>query len=128
MLAAYWRIGGDGFKWTEGPVWDKANKRLLFSDIPNNRVVEWSEGGKFKDFLKPAGYSASEDFKGKEPGSNGHQSPGKLALGRFHGSFLPHCPASIRIRRRMRFHSWILRQLEPVESCRRIQSSSNADS
>ena len=24
----------DGYAWTEGPVWDKAKARLLFSDIP----------------------------------------------------------------------------------------------
>ncbi|CAN5291637.1 SMP-30/gluconolactonase/LRE family protein [soil metagenome] len=74
-------LGGEGFKWTEGPVWDKVNKRLLFSDIPNNRVVEWNNG-KFKDFLKPAGYSASEEFKGKEPGSNGlaYDKDGNLVL------------------------------------------------
>ena len=29
-----------GFKWTEGPVWDKKANALLFTDIPNNRVDE----------------------------------------------------------------------------------------
>ena len=61
----------DGFKWSEGPVWDAKNQRLLFSDIPNNTVFEWSDAGKLKPFLKPAGYTGTRDFKGKEPGSNG---------------------------------------------------------
>jgi gluconolactonase len=60
-----------GFKWTEGPVWDKKGKALLFSDIPNNRVVRWSAKDGVKDFLKPSGYTGKAPFKGKEPGSNG---------------------------------------------------------
>src|SRR5262249_22704267 len=60
-----------GFKWTEGPVWDKRTNSLLFSDIPNNRVVRWSAKDGVKDFLKPSGYTGTEEFKGIEPGSNG---------------------------------------------------------
>ncbi|HEY2785476.1 MAG TPA: SMP-30/gluconolactonase/LRE family protein [Fimbriiglobus sp.] len=64
------RLAGD-FIWTEGPVWDKKAKRILFSDIPNNRICSWSESGGVKDFLKPSGYTGTEKFTGKEPGSNG---------------------------------------------------------
>lgn len=60
-----------GFKWTEGPVWDKKAKRLLFSDIPNNRVNSWSAAGAVKVFLEPSGYTGKEKFTGAEPGSNG---------------------------------------------------------
>lgn len=60
-----------GFKWTEGAVWDKKHNSLLFSDIPNNRVVRWSAKDGVKDFLKPSGYTGKEEFKGVEPGSNG---------------------------------------------------------
>ena len=59
------------FEWSEGPVWDKANKRLLFSDIPRNMIWEWSQAGGLKEFLKPSGYTGSDPFTGKEPGSNG---------------------------------------------------------
>ncbi|WP_407309705.1 SMP-30/gluconolactonase/LRE family protein [Pseudomonas sp. nanlin1] len=31
-----------GGRWTEGPVWMPASRCLLFSDIPNNRVMRWS--------------------------------------------------------------------------------------
>jgi gluconolactonase len=31
-----------GFTWSEGPVWDKKNKRLLFSDVPENTVYQWN--------------------------------------------------------------------------------------
>jgi gluconolactonase len=64
------RLAGD-FKWSEGPAWDKKNGRVVFSDIPNNRVCSWSEKDGLKDFLKPSGYTGSAPFTGKEPGSNG---------------------------------------------------------
>lgn len=60
-----------GFKWTEGPVWDKKAGALLFTDIPNNRVVKWSAKDGVSDFLKPSGYTGKEEFKGAEPGANG---------------------------------------------------------
>lgn len=59
-----------GFTWSEGPVWDKANDRLLFSDVPNNVVHQWSEKDGVGVFLKPSGYTGPADY-GKEPGSNG---------------------------------------------------------
>lgn len=34
-----------GFDWVEGPVWFGDGGCLLFSDIPNNRIVRWSEDG-----------------------------------------------------------------------------------
>ena len=59
------------FQWAEGPVWDFSTRRLLFSDIPRNMIWEWSLAGGLKEFLKPAGYTGSEPFTGREPGSNG---------------------------------------------------------
>ena len=60
-----------GFAWTEGPVWVKKDGGyLLFSDIPNNRVVKWQEGKGVTDFLKPAGYTGTNNQL-REPGSNG---------------------------------------------------------
>src|SRR5438067_1526310 len=44
-----------GFEWVEGPVWVRKGGYLLFSDIPNNRVVKWQEGKGASDFLKPSG-------------------------------------------------------------------------
>ncbi|HJZ93211.1 MAG TPA: SMP-30/gluconolactonase/LRE family protein [Gemmataceae bacterium] len=59
------------FDWSEGPVWDKAKKRLLFSDIPKNMIWQWSADGGLKEFLKPSGYTGTDPFTGREPGSNG---------------------------------------------------------
>jgi len=72
----------DGFKWTEGPVWDRAARRLLFSDIPNNTVHAWSEASGLSVFLKPSGYTGSEPFTGREPGSNAltFDAKGRLVL------------------------------------------------
>jgi gluconolactonase len=61
-----------GFKWAEGPVWDKKNGYLLFTDIPNNRVMKYSPKTKMAtEFLKPSGYTGTAEFKGPEPGANG---------------------------------------------------------
>lgn len=60
-----------GFKWTEGPVWDKKGQALLFTDIPNNRVMRWSPKDGLREFLKPSGYTGTAPFKGEEPGANG---------------------------------------------------------
>lgn len=32
-----------GARWSEGPVWSAAGKYLLWSDIPNNRILRWDE-------------------------------------------------------------------------------------
>lgn len=60
-----------GFEWAEGPVWDKKNGVLFFSDIPNNRMMKWSPKDGLTEFLKPSGYTGTTPFKGREPGSNG---------------------------------------------------------
>ncbi len=37
---------GEGFRWTEGPVWFADHDMLLFSDLPRSRVMRWTlEGG-----------------------------------------------------------------------------------
>src|SRR5581483_3458910 len=49
----------DGFIWTEGAVWYKPGKRLLFSDIPNNVVIKWEPDKGTSVFLKPSGYTGT---------------------------------------------------------------------
>jgi len=46
----------EGFGWLEGPVWFADMQCLLFSDIPNNRIMRWSEGSGIEVFRKPADY------------------------------------------------------------------------
>jgi gluconolactonase len=72
----------EGFRWSEGPVWDRAAGRLLFSDVPNNVVHAWSEKGGLSSFLKPSGYTGPEGGGGREPGANGlaFDARGRLVL------------------------------------------------
>jgi gluconolactonase len=72
----------EGFRWSEGPVWDKAAGRVLFSDVPNNVVHAWSEKGGLATFLKPSGYTGPEGGGGREPGANGlaFDAKGRLVL------------------------------------------------
>jgi len=72
----------DGFTWVEGPVWDRKEQALLFSDIPANAVFKWKEGEGAKPFLAPSGYTGTVPFTGKEPGSNGltFDANGRLVL------------------------------------------------
>ena len=44
-----------GFYWAEGPQWFGDGRYLLFSDIPNNRILRWDEtNGVLSDFRKPS--------------------------------------------------------------------------
>ena len=44
-----------GFRWAEGPVWFRDGGYLIFSDIPNNRVMRWlEEDGHLSTFRAPA--------------------------------------------------------------------------
>ncbi len=47
-----------GARWTEGPVWFGDGRYLLFSDIPNNRILRWTEEtGQVSVFRSPANNS-----------------------------------------------------------------------
>lgn len=58
----------EGFRWTEGPVWFGDRDEFLFSDLPNNRVMRWSEGGGLSVFRRDS------DFE------NGHTRDGEGRL------------------------------------------------
>ena len=48
----------DGMRWAEGPVWIGDGRYLLWSDIPNNRIMKWDEEtGKTSVFRKPSNNS-----------------------------------------------------------------------
>ena len=47
-----------GYRWAEGPVWFGDTRSLLWSDIPNNQMLRWSEEtGQTEVFRKPAGHA-----------------------------------------------------------------------
>ncbi|MDR5828329.1 SMP-30/gluconolactonase/LRE family protein [Caballeronia sp. LP006] len=44
-----------GARWSEGPVWFGDGRYLLWSDIPNNRILRWDEeSGQVGEFRKPS--------------------------------------------------------------------------
>ena len=46
----------EGFRWTEGPVWFGDRDELLFSDLPNNRVMRRSESGGLSVFRRDSDF------------------------------------------------------------------------
>jgi gluconolactonase len=47
-----------GFRWAEGPVWFGDGRYLLWSDIPNNRIMRWDEAtGAVGVFRQPSNYA-----------------------------------------------------------------------
>ena len=49
-------ILAEGFRWLEGPVWFADQDCLLFSDLPNDRIMRWSPSGGVSVFRQPAGF------------------------------------------------------------------------
>lgn len=44
-----------GARWSEGPVWFAAGRYLVWSDIPNNRILRWDEtDGSVSEFRNPS--------------------------------------------------------------------------
>src|SRR3954469_2307369 len=56
---------GRGYNWSEGPVWLSANKMLLFSDVPENKIYQWREGDTPHVYLTPSGYTGNTPKKGE---------------------------------------------------------------
>ena len=46
-----------GMRWAEGPAYFADGNYLVFSDIPNDRMLRWVEGGGVSVFRQPANYS-----------------------------------------------------------------------
>ena len=61
----------DGFVWSEGPVWVKDGRYLVFSDVPANIMYRWSQKDGKSVFLQPSGYDGPPTKVFREPGSNG---------------------------------------------------------
>ena len=56
-----------GFDWVEGPVWFGDAGFLLFSDIPNNRIMRWTPGSGITTYRQPSNYSNghTRDLEGR---------------------------------------------------------------
>jgi gluconolactonase len=75
-------ILGEGFNWSEGPLWIEHQQMLLFSDVPENKVYKWTESGGVEVYLTPSGYTGDASPYSEEEGSNGLTltPDGKLVL------------------------------------------------
>lgn len=56
-----------GFDWVEGPVWFGDANCLLFSDIPNNRIMRWTPGEGISTYREPSSYANghTRDMQGR---------------------------------------------------------------
>jgi gluconolactonase len=56
-----------GFDWVEGPVWFGDAGCLLFSDIPNNRILRYTPGAGISTFRAPSNYANghTRDLQGR---------------------------------------------------------------
>ena len=48
---------GEGYRWLEGPVWFADLDCLLFSDLPNDRILRWTESGGVSVFRQPSHFA-----------------------------------------------------------------------
>jgi gluconolactonase len=46
-----------GFAWLEGPVWCADANHLLVSDLPNDRILRWTQDGGVSVFRQPSGFA-----------------------------------------------------------------------
>ena len=56
-----------GFHWAEGPVWFGDGRFLLFSDIPNDRILRWDDcSGALAEFRRPSNHANGLAFSPDE--------------------------------------------------------------
>ena len=57
----------EGFRWLEGPVWFGDHHCLLFSDIPSNHTLRWSQQHGISTFLEPSDFANGQtrDLEGR---------------------------------------------------------------
>lgn len=65
---------GEGFRWLEGPVWFADLQCLLVSDVPNNRIMRWTESGGVSVFRAPSDFANghTRDREGRLIGCSHH--------------------------------------------------------
>ncbi len=61
----------DGFTFTEGPVWVRNGRQLLFSDPNENAIYRYTADGHLSVFREKSGYAGADIAAYGQPGSNG---------------------------------------------------------
>lgn len=69
-LDATLTILGEGYGWSEGPVWDATQSQLLFTDVPGNTIYSWQKGQPVEVWMTPSGFTGHSSAK-KKGGANG---------------------------------------------------------
>lgn len=79
--AAKVEIIAQGFNWSEGPLWVADKKMLLFTDVPEDKVYQWTEKKGGLVYLTPSGFTG-EKTTSNEKGANGLtlDAQGRLVL------------------------------------------------
>lgn len=72
---------GEGFSWSEGPLWLPKEKFLIFSDVPKNTIYKYKDGEGISVYLEPSGATGISEHDSKQ-GSNGLllNSSGQLVM------------------------------------------------
>jgi gluconolactonase len=66
-----------GCRWSEGPVWFGDGRYLLWSDIPNNRILKWEEEtGAVSVFRKPSDFANGNTATARAGWSPANMAPG----------------------------------------------------
>jgi gluconolactonase len=61
----------EGFQFTEGPIWLREQRALLFSDPNHNTIYKYADGMPLSVFRKNSGYDGADIAQYGQPGSNG---------------------------------------------------------
>lgn len=67
---AKFSILGEGYSWSEGPLWLPSQQAVLFSDVPQNIIYKYKEGEGVSVYLKPSGATGISDQDSTQ-GANG---------------------------------------------------------
>ena len=59
----------EGFSWSEGPLWLVNEQKLIFTDVPENVIYQWTEKEGLKEYLKPSGFTGSKSELGNSGGN-----------------------------------------------------------
>ncbi len=89
-----------GFRWAEGPAWFPAGRYLLWSDIPNNRIMRWLEEDGHVSVFRPHSHHSNGNTRDREGRlvtcehdsrrvtRTGHDGRIEILIDRFEGSAL----------------------------------------
>jgi len=70
----------DGFVFLEGPVWDRAATRLLYSDLRGNAIYQWTPAGGANDYLRPFFTGPGPGLRGVGPNGIALDAEGRLVV------------------------------------------------